>query len=737
MRIENGLKCFSPLIPGNLDKITTSAFIPFPISDNTQFNIPRDLKNSKITHASNDKTSTEEFILNQHFLLDLISGAFNEKNIIEQENFRKDFEALKVEIDQLFKKVETLNEHKNNFFETLKFLHINQDNLLRFLKGLLSEEDYDMVDLFLREGYDTIKGSDHPFIILQNCIKVYIATQSLGKLKDFEKKHQGVLKTGNEQKHLFDQLHHELSTLQHSSLKKSAFELCEYVFFKGIPFVIIKIFNNRQITKIFKQIYKIQKKCLKISHLKDDLSKKKKWVKDLHPKIQVAKVYQGVCTFNSAVNETEISPSPIDLLLKNKQADFKQQLSKAKILLDKLHSEKSFLDFGEFKSTLKQHGFDLEKIEDPPKTSQEWIEKFNSPSFRDDLCKRNVEYQMTMGKLIQQGLPILDKIQIENRFLIFNFIKNIVEIASSLFQMSLFIPRCAQFLAEYGIDKLEQNLPIPGIEYTFLINPDFDLSLIGLVYKTIAHLFGHYHKPHEYSLKGYWIDFQNKLAHVGYELQYALLFVIKCLLQLSDLVLDFCFKNKTSSFSKANSYRKLNEKLSLNRKLYQDRLEELNHRMNELKEKDLSLALNPKLLLTKKEGNEILRKYLADNHYPKTLLRKIDAQLKQSHSLDNATLLEIDRFLSQHHLLKRETIIKGITVYQLDKIQLLIDALKTSNVSLFPEDVKAFFNKNLSMNLEAEDCDFNEEIKKFFLASERSFFKLYSNEPIEAVNAEC
>jgi hypothetical protein len=737
MRIEKKSVENSAYPADNSKKTSTTPFIPLSLTKN-ELTTPYNFKEKKISTVENNpnieekKSKNSEFLLTQMFIENLFTGPFVNSNIRKEKSCARDLEAFQQKMDLQFKKIENLNSFKENFSDILKYLHNNQDTFLGFLKNtFFSDEDYAIVDLFLKDGYDAVKLSDHIFALFQKGAEAFLLDQFLKELHEIEKKHNRILNINKNQQFLVKKLNQDLSGRLKSSLKNGGYQLIELLIYKIFPLAvvsIIKTFDNKQFIKIFKQFFRFHKQCAKISDFKVNFSKKNKWVKELKPKINISPKFCDVLNPNT-VNNSASNPNFIDQLLKDKKVDFEKKVLKSIEILETLNSEFGQLNFDSFKIVLLKHGFDLNGIEKAPKSTVEWSECFKEFSFKESLGKKNVEKQTTVAKLLQQGMlhALTDKIDIENKFIFFNLIKNVTEIISTVFQILLFIPQCAIHLAKCGIDQLEKNFPIPGIEYAFVINSDLDLSLIGLAYMIITHVFGFYYKPNEYSLKGYWIDFQNKLAHVGYNLQYLLLFIMKSSFQLTDWIIEFCLRIKKSPTSKINAYRNLNEKLTENRDLYGKRLHYLGMQLNILKEKDIKLAFNSKLNLPKNDEIFILRKYLCDNHFPKMLLRKFDVQVKNN----QVDFQKIDAFLASRHLLSRKKITKGETIYQFDMIQIMLDTIDKSELSLFPDDVKEFFRKNLNMVLETENPKLIEQMKKFFLTSDKHFFKFFQEDKAE------
>lgn len=721
--------------------ISATPILPFP---QTQSNDePKDITGSKI---SSTPANPNVVTITNYFMLEFYNSShINELRKLEAA-FRAELSALEKKFDHHFKTVANFSDFKDSFDKTLKFLHKNQENFLPTLKVFLSKDDYEVVDLFLANKYDETKLAEPFFLFLQKGIEFYLTEQCARELRNLEMRHHIILETehsaieGNGTK-LISDFKKKLSDKRNSSIREGGFKLTELISYQLIPIIVVslvKSFNNKLIAKIFKQFFKLFKKGSKAWTCTVNREKKRIWINNLKPKISVTPKFADVLvtrSFAERVEDDMQAKTQIDLLLEKKKEDFNNKLVECKTLLEKLNTENEALNFVDFTAVLKENGFNFEGLESAPQSKEEWTTRFDSAAFKDTLCRRNVEHQITVAKLLQHGLEntISEKISIENKFLIFNLIKNIVEMISSLVQIILFIPNCAAFLANWGIDQLAKNLPIPGIEYTFILNPDIDLSLLGLAWMAISHMFGIYFKPNEYSVKGYWIDFQNKLAHVGYYLKYLILFIMKCSFKLTDILIEFCLRNKKSPISQMHSYQRLNDKLDSIRTQYYARLDDLKKRLNLLKQQDIKEALNPKL--TTKDVLHTLRKYLSDNHFPKELLLTFDKQIKSTKTLDDYIAYKIDTFLADNHLLSRNKIAKGETIYQFDKVQVMLDALNSSKFSLFPEEVVEFFNHNFNIPLvrknekseivENRRSDVADEVNEFFITSDKNLFKNY------------
>lgn len=145
------------------------------------------------------------------------------------------------------------------------------------MRLILSEEDYELVDLFLKDEYDLIKESDPIFPILKNAVKIYYDKKGIKELRDLKIRHDKILRIKKSEQALVDKLDKELSDRVKSSLIKGGLKSTELFFCKLIPITVVSLVkssDNKQIGKILSKFSNCVRKALKFWALRIIMPKK-------------------------------------------------------------------------------------------------------------------------------------------------------------------------------------------------------------------------------------------------------------------------------------------------------------------------------------------------------------------------------------------------------------------------------------------------------------------------------
>lgn len=750
------------------DSRSVSLTLPtiIPINNLDSDNSNKDLKDSKITLSSNDgEKSVDNFIVNQvatgriaasEHIENLLNTVKTKANENLENEFQQEFNKLQQEYNSIKETVKNFKDVKDNVDNFLKILRNNQQNFLPFLRLIISQDEYELVELAIQNGDEHVKFIQPLFPVIQCAWEVNELHRLTNKLKLLSKRHKDILKNKDEGKRLVDDFDKELGDRLKESMKKGGFKLTQLITYRLIPIAIVSLVNNwdnKVIVKVLKLFFRLLKKGLKIYEFGDNHALQRKWKEDLQPQFKVkigfTEDFQAFITKKKEKTSEELQiteelieeyqteakqkayeeqPDMLDLL-EQKRQEQEIKFAESCALFDQLNQDYADIDFNNFIVALKQHAFisdDLfnfprtrdewdKKIAEPlfkqkfcindersalfdqlnqeyadseyeeflaelnnhafisndtlnfPRTKAQWNQKMLEPGFKEDLCIHLIERQMTIAKLIQQGMQcaLSAKIDVENRFLIFNFIKNLAEVITTIVQIIMLIPKGALYLAKLGLEKIDEQLPIPGIELCFMLNPDVDLTYLGISWMLVTHAFGYYNKPNEYSLNGYSIDLQTKWTHVRYNFTYFLMTLLKWSFQITDKLIEICLHNKKNPHTEVPKYEKLTEKLRLNRECYNKQLKELEKQLDLLKLKDIKLVLNPKQTAKEVDGRER------------------------------------------------------------DSLQIMIDELKSAELSMFPQDVIDFFQERANISLLDSEDDIEDDMRDIFIASEKSFFKNY------------
>lgn len=682
----------------------------------------------------------------------------------------KELNDLEKEIEDLDSKNQSADGINAKVEKLVKYINNNRQNVMPFLENLLSTTDFENFRIFLDEKYDSyyesVKTLQYLFPILQSAVDFFKLQKYKKDLEFLCKRHKSILeiqdKNSTSTKRI-EKLDQDLSKRMREAIIKGGFPLIELASIQLLPAMIVSIFKNfenKQVLKIVKLTFRFFKKGKKVFDFSRVNALQNNWSRDLKPKINITpsftEDFQSYLKSHAPRNEVNITSGhqilrekkrdqlsrhihayeqkthqraysnqpEIDQLLIQKKEEFSQKMNETLVLLDQLNSQHSELGAQEFAQKLKEHGFvNISSL----RNREEWNVRMKEQSFKEELCRQALEHQMTVAKLIQQGMQeaLSAKIGIEKKFLIFNFIRNIADVVSTLVQMILVVPKCAAELAKFGIDKLLEALPIKGIGYSFVVNPDLDLSPLGLLWMALAHIFGYIYKPNEYSLESYWIDLQKKWTNVYYLVQNITLHMIKWSFGLIDKLIQLCIRNKTGSTT--YSYKKIDETLEKNRTNYALALKKLDHRLQELKLKDIKQSLNPQFNVSEKlDEFARLRNYLVRNNCPKELINEFDQQAKLN-QIGPSLERKIDHFLRANHLFSQDKVRENEELYDFDTLKIMTDALNSAKLSMFPQDVKDFFKENANIDLEKEDeSNFSSEMKKLFIAAEEKFFKTHT-----------
>lgn len=423
-------------------------------------------------------------------------------------------------------------------------------------------------------------------------------------------------------------------------------------------------------------------------------------------------------------NETHLKAKkdPIE----NQKNYFDSQVREKTIVLTRLIQESAHQDFNQFKTVLGKSGFYLKEFEvvhassldssllkegtektsiniSNMKTWEQWQDIFGTKEnletsnlFNDNVhllefVKQSVNKQIEKKVILEKSFHVAlsKKIEIEKSFLNFDLVKNIADFLLNISQFVILFPKASIHLTKWGVSQISKpfvhSLENKALAYFsiffYLLDPQVNLSIYGLLEIIVTQIFGYYYKPKEFGRKG--ICFSIKLRY------YRISMVVNSILKLPGLICkgidNSLLKNSSFSFNKAIKYFKLKKLHKRNYNICLTKIRYFEEQIQQLKKSDYNKSINPyykkKLEKTRKEvellnkeenspdlqnkekldvffKNSNLRLYLIEHNCPKQILDQVDKQIEDN-EFDDQLNSQIDTFLESKHLYTRQAVVSG------------------------------------------------------------------------------
>jgi|GEM_PF-7025964 len=668
------------------------------------------------------------------------------KNI---KTFEEALAKIKEEIDKNEKRIQKLYQFQEIFNQLFTVLSNNYEFFLFGLAFFLPEETFEIVKLNLSDKKEPIKFLEALLPI--NYIKYYHSNKFKAKLAKLGDEYKSFLLDDKKKQQDFHQIYNHILLENEEAEKKCILKFAEFVICRLTPFLIfsetltgyiplIKNYQQKTLAKTSKLFFKFLKTRSKLKKLLHANYIRKKWVQS-----RQSQVMNFTFTGDFQQFATHQNNSPSDLIednnrvyeeqnsittqLKAEKEEFKKKVNVKISSFKMLNENKENLDFVSFKQNFETHNFFSSRMKNIS-SMEEWRQKTSDEKFIKEICKDSVEYHMTIGKLLKPGLKnmLLEKFKIEKLFLFFNSVKCSLDLLFNIVQWALIIPKLTLSLSYFGLQAsfeaganwLGEDIPFKAAPLLFFVNPDLDISAFSALIIAITHFFGYYHKPHEFSIKGYSISLQARWVHIVYNFVYLQLITIKIGLKIINKMSESQFKK---SILKVDFYITLEDRINRNKNNYNNKIENLNKRMLELKKLDIMRHLNPGFCDGLK-SYQVLKKYLIENECPQNLITELSRQLRKNGSTDQQLNDQIDQFLESNFLYKREKILKDeVNIkYTYNPINVIIDSLDQADKLMFSEDVINFFKNFTNITFEKS---ISKQVEKLFTSSCTSFFKLF------------
>lgn len=318
-----------------------------------------------------------------------------------------------------------------------------------------------------------------------------------------------------------------------------------------------------------------------------------------------------------------------------------------------------------------------------------WEEAVKDQNYRDLISREWMTHQESTAQLIVQGLrqALLCKNKVENKFLVFEAIKNSFKILCSALQLYLFYPVFSTSTFNSILEVFFKDFSKVGSFRLFNIGshlyPNLKLKIDFIFLLIAKHFFAVNYKPHEYSLEGYRLEGQRRMIRFAL-LIYSLNFLCQeGLLWANFKVLDlFSQRPARRLFSEDSCYIELNQERERINKFYHEYKERTDKQIKSLKFQDLNLLFKtPPPPGPPKEDNTA-------------------------------------------------NIVEGSTT-----IDTIVDALRDADVRFFPKATIVFFKTHLGFNLTEESKgSLKKYLENFFTKEEGNFIGSFSSSRFNYLN---
>lgn len=449
--------------------------------------------------------------------------------------------------DNATSRLKKFQECNDKISDSLTYIKTNRETIESFLQTVLDDSDYAYAINFLKTDFNSIFTVKPLLELIFGPIEYLVIRKFKLELCQIKSDYE-LLKEKFSDKTIernlgeeIDKLLRNTAKLMQKSLKKCGITSTEIFIFRVLPFLIVQYlqheFKSESVVKIFKIGLTIFRRINTLHSLLKARYKQIHWlsaieIKNTNIKIIDREIVSEALSGNNHLCYQIPPESPLfDLERKSKvsfEIDLHAKLQTLNLLIDQHVNRDNHLD--NFITDLNRYGFRI----DSSKLPLNWINHFPNEDFKKQFCEDTLNYHRAYGKLLKKALyhPLKIKIETEKQFLIFDIVKNTVEIVYNLLQILLFIPSTLFDCLKCILEILDDTLPIPGVKLSFLLYPDLNLSLEGVLNLFISHLFGILYKPNEYSLSGYWLDIQKKLFTTLFNIHFVSHTLLKCLYKI-------------------------------------------------------------------------------------------------------------------------------------------------------------------------------------------------------------
>lgn len=334
-----------------------------------------------------------------------------------------------------------------------------------------------------------------------------------------------------------------------------------------------------------------------------------------------------------------------------------------------------------------------------PPSSSIWEEAVQDEDYRNLISREWVAHQENTAQLIVQGLrqALLSKNKVENKFLLFEAVKNSFKILCSALQFYLFFPVFSTSTFNSILEVFFKDFSKVGSFKLFNIGshlyPKLKLKIDSIFLLIAKHFFAVNYKPHEYSLDGYRLEGQRRMIRFVL-LIYSLLFLSQeGLLWVNFKVFDlFSQRLERRSLSEDSRYIELNQEREKVNKYWHDYKKKTDEQIKSLKFQDLNLIFQTP-------------------PPPATSNKKTTDQIVEGGTTG-------------------DTIVEGNTT-----IDTIVDALRDADVRFFPKATIVFFETHLGFHLTEESKgSLKKYLENFFTKEEGDFIGSFSSSRFNYLN---